>query len=41
LGLEPKTSDLLARDGSIPGAASGKQLGRKLFSLNAAESVLP
>src|SRR5437867_114921 len=26
LGLEPKTSDLLARDGSIPGAASGKQL---------------
>src|SRR5882724_2282285 len=27
LGLEPKTSDLLARDGSIPGAASGKQLG--------------
>ena len=27
LGLEPKSSDLLARDGSIPGAASGKQLG--------------
>jgi peptidyl-prolyl cis-trans isomerase D len=27
LGLEPKTSDPLARDGSIPGAASGKQLG--------------
>jgi peptidyl-prolyl cis-trans isomerase D len=27
LGLEPKTSDLLARDGSIPGATSGKQLG--------------
>lgn len=26
LGLEPKTSDLLARDGSISGAASGKQL---------------
>src|SRR6267378_1084534 len=26
LGLEPKTSELLARDGSIPGAASGKQL---------------
>ena len=26
LGLEPKTSDLLARDGSVPGAASGKQL---------------
>ncbi len=34
LGLEPKTSDLLARDGSIPGAASGKQLGAA-FSLNA------
>jgi hypothetical protein len=27
LGLVPQTSDLLARDGSIPGAASGKQLG--------------
>jgi len=27
LGLDPQTSDLLARDGSIPGAASGKQLG--------------
>ena len=26
LGLEPKTSDLIARDGSIPGAASGKQV---------------
>src|SRR3989449_6471373 len=26
LGLEPKTSDLLARDGSIAGAARGKQL---------------
>jgi peptidyl-prolyl cis-trans isomerase D len=26
LGLEPKTSDALARDGSITGAASGKQL---------------
>jgi peptidyl-prolyl cis-trans isomerase D len=26
LGLEAKTSDLLARDGSIPGAASGKQV---------------
>ncbi len=34
LGLEPKTSELLARDGSIPGAASGKQLGAA-FSLNA------
>jgi len=27
LGLEPKTSDSFARDGSIPGAASGKQFG--------------
>lgn len=27
LGLDPKTSDLFARDGSIAGAASGKQLG--------------
>jgi peptidyl-prolyl cis-trans isomerase D len=27
LGLEPKTSDSFARDGSIPGAGSGKQLG--------------
>ena len=26
LGLEPKTSDSFARNGSIPGAASGKQL---------------
>lgn len=34
LGLEPKTSDLLARDGSIPGAASGKQLSAA-FNLGA------
>ncbi len=27
LGLEPKTSEMFARDGSIPGGASGKQLG--------------
>lgn len=27
LGLEAKTSDSISRDGSIPGAASGKQLG--------------
>ena len=27
LGLDPKTSDSISRDGSIPGAASGKQLG--------------
>jgi peptidyl-prolyl cis-trans isomerase D len=26
LGLEPKTGDSMARDGSIPGAASGKQV---------------
>ena len=26
LGLDPKTSDSISRDGSIPGAASGKQL---------------
>jgi peptidyl-prolyl cis-trans isomerase D len=34
LGLEAKTSDLLARDGSIPGAASGKQLSAA-FNLSA------
>lgn len=34
LGLEPKASDILARDGSIAGAASGKQLGLA-FSLKA------
>ncbi len=27
LGLEPKTSDPISRDGSIPSAASGKQVG--------------
>jgi peptidyl-prolyl cis-trans isomerase D len=27
LGLDPKTSDSISRDGSVPGAASGKQLG--------------
>jgi peptidyl-prolyl cis-trans isomerase D len=27
LGLEPKTSESISRDGSISGAASGKQLG--------------
>jgi peptidyl-prolyl cis-trans isomerase D len=32
LGLEPKTSDLIARDGSIPGAASAKQVSAA-FSL--------
>jgi peptidyl-prolyl cis-trans isomerase D len=34
LELEPKTSDTLARDGSIAGAASGKQLG-PAFNLKA------
>jgi peptidyl-prolyl cis-trans isomerase D len=33
LGLEPKTSDPIARDGSIPGAASGKQVAAA-FNLN-------
>ncbi len=40
LGLEPKTSDPLARDGSIPGAASGKQLG-SAFSLKAGDIATP
>jgi len=40
LGLEPKTSDALARDGSIPGAASGKQLGAA-FNLRAGDVAAP
>src|SRR3989475_9293898 len=40
LGLEPKTSDALARDGSIPGAASGKQLGAA-FNLKAGDVAAP
>ena len=40
LGLEPKTSDLIARDGSIPSAASGKQLGAA-FSLKAGDVAAP
>ena len=36
LGLEPKTSDPLARDGSIPGGASGKQLSAA-FNLKAGD----
>ena len=40
LGLEPKTSDPLARDGSIPSAASGKQLSAA-FSLKAGDVATP
>ncbi len=40
LGLEPKTSDLIARDGSIPGAASGKQVSAA-FSLKAGDTASP
>ena len=40
LGLEPKTSDPIARDGSIPGAASGKQLGAA-FNLKAGDMGAP
>src|SRR5713226_7232682 len=40
LGLEPKTSDPLARDGSIPGAASGKQLGAA-FNLKTGDVAAP
>jgi peptidyl-prolyl cis-trans isomerase D len=40
LGLEPKTSDLIARDGSIPGAASGKQLSAA-FSLKTGDVATP
>jgi len=40
LGLEPKTSDLTARDGSIPSAASGKQLSAA-FSLKAGDVAAP
>ena len=40
LGLESKTSDPLARDGSIPGVASGKQLG-SAFSLKAGDIATP
>src|SRR3989442_765768 len=40
LGLEPKTSDALARNGSIPGAASGKQLGAA-FNLKAGDVAAP
>jgi len=40
LGLDPKASDLLARNGTIPGAASGKQL-TAAFNLNAGEVGAP
>jgi peptidyl-prolyl cis-trans isomerase D len=40
LGLEPKTSDSIARDGSIPGAASGKQLSAA-FNLRAGDVGSP
>jgi len=40
LGLEPKTSDLIARDGSIPGAASGKQVSAA-FNLKAGDTASP
>jgi peptidyl-prolyl cis-trans isomerase D len=40
LGLEPKTSDLLARNGSVPGAASGKQLS-PAFNMKAGDVAPP
>ena len=40
LGLEPKTSDPIARDGSIPGAASGKQVSGA-FNLKAGDVGTP
>ena len=40
LGLEPKTSEAIARDGSIPGAASGKQVSTA-FNLKAGDVAPP
>jgi peptidyl-prolyl cis-trans isomerase D len=40
LGLEPKTSDLIARDGSIPGAARGKQVSAA-FNLKSGDVAAP
>ena len=40
LGVEPKTSDPIARDGSIPGAASGKQVAAA-FNLKAGDVAAP
>jgi hypothetical protein len=40
LGLEPKTSDPIARDGSIPGAASGRQVSAA-FNLKSGDVASP
>jgi peptidyl-prolyl cis-trans isomerase D len=40
LGLEPKTSEPIARDGSIPGTASGKQVGAA-FNLKVGDVAAP
>jgi peptidyl-prolyl cis-trans isomerase D len=40
LGLEPKTSDSISREGSVPGAASGKQLSAA-FNLKQGEVGAP
>jgi peptidyl-prolyl cis-trans isomerase D len=40
LGLEPKTSDPIARDGSIPGTASGKQVSAA-FNLKTGDVAAP
>jgi peptidyl-prolyl cis-trans isomerase D len=40
LGLEPKTNEFITREGSIPGAASGKQLGAA-FNMKAGEVAAP
>jgi len=40
LGLEAKTSDSISRDGSIPGAASGKQLSAA-FNLKQGDAGVP
>ena len=40
LGLDPKASDSISRDGSIPGAASGKQLGAA-FNLKQGDLGIP
>jgi len=40
LGLEPKTTDPIARDGSIPGAASGKQVSAA-FNLKTGDVAAP
>jgi peptidyl-prolyl cis-trans isomerase D len=40
LGLEPKTSDSIARDGTIPGVASGKLLG-VAFNMKSGDVAAP